>query len=99
MAEFEWDPVKEQRNIEKHDIDFSTASLIWQERVLEKIDDRRDYQEVRFRAWGEVEGRVVAVAFTWRGTARRIISARKANPRETRVFEKEVRDRSRPTPD
>jgi uncharacterized DUF497 family protein len=29
MADFEWDPNKETHNLRKHDVDFRTASLIW----------------------------------------------------------------------
>ena len=87
MAEFEWDPEKELRNIAKHKVDFRTASKIWQSLVLETPDNRIDYGEIRFQALGEVDDRLMVVVFTWRGSIRRIISARKANPRENRRFE------------
>ncbi len=75
MDHFEWDHDKEAQNIFKHAIDFATASLIWQGSVHERIDDRRDYGETRFQAFGTVGNRVLTVIFTWRGTIRRIISA------------------------
>ncbi len=93
MAEFEWDPDKEKRNIKKRRIDFTAASRIWGGPVVERIDDRRDYGETRIIAMGEVDGRLMVVVSTWRGTARRIISARKANRREKRRFEAEIRRR------
>lgn len=99
MDEFEWDPEKEDKNIQKHKIDFSTASRIWEDAALEYDDIRRDYGESRLQALGEVDGRLMVVVFTWRGTARRIISARKANPREKRRFEAEVRRRAERAPD
>ena len=40
MAEFEWRLGKEALNIEKHGIDFATATLIWKGPVFERIDDR-----------------------------------------------------------
>jgi uncharacterized protein len=89
FGEFEWDPIKEARNIRDRDLDFATASEIWHDRVIEKIDDRRDYGEIRILAFGKVNERLTAVLFTWRGTRRRIISARKANRREQRRFETE----------
>jgi uncharacterized protein len=93
MADFQWDPAKEEKNINDRQIDFRTASQIWDSTVVERIDDRRGYGETRIIATGEVEGRLMVVVYTWRGTARRIISARKANPREKRRFEAEIRRR------
>ena len=57
LAEFEWDPAKEEKNIKERDLDFTTASRIWDGRVLEQIDDRRDYRETRILAFGKVDGR------------------------------------------
>jgi len=93
MDEFEWDPDKERKNILKHKLDFHTASRIWEGVILIQNDVRYDYGESRLQALGEVDGRLMVVVFTWRGTARRIISARKANPREKRRFEAETRKR------
>src|SRR5579862_5976789 len=86
MDEFEWDPIKAQANFQKHRTDFSTAVRIWQGKVIERHDTRRAYGEIRIQAFGAVDGRIMAVIVTWRGTKRRIISARKANSREQRVF-------------
>ena len=95
MSPFKWDPKKEAHNLRKHRLDFTTASLIWNGPILEKVDARRDYGETRVVAIGEVDGRIMVVVFTWRGTSRRIISARKANPREKGRFEAEIRRRRR----
>ena len=95
MANYEWDARKEQINLRKHHFDFTTATLIWDGPVIEKIDDRRDYGETRIIAAGEVSGCIIVVVYTWRGRIRRIISARKANSREKRLFEEEIRRRDR----
>lgn len=95
MANFEWDPRKESRNVDKHHIDFTTASLIWDGPVYERPDNRRDYGEARTVAFGLAEDRVLAVVFTWRQEARRIISGRIANSRERRVYETEIARRGR----
>jgi hypothetical protein len=89
---FEWDPGKEETNIADRGLDFTTASRIWGGPVLEKIDDRHDYGEMRILASGKVDGRLTVVVYTLRGENRRIISARKANRREQRRFEAEIRD-------
>jgi uncharacterized DUF497 family protein len=52
MADFEWDPAKEFFNIQKHGIDFSTAKLICDGSVFERVDRRRAYGEVRIQAFG-----------------------------------------------
>lgn len=90
MNEFEWDPSNEAENLRKHGTDFTTASWIWRGPVLERVDDRRDYGEVRILAFGAVDGRLMAVLFTRRRANRRIISARKANQREQRRFDEEI---------
>jgi hypothetical protein len=90
---FEWDSNKEEENIRKHGANFTAASQIWDGWVFERVDDRHDYEEVRFLAFGKIEGRVLAVVFTRRGMARRIISARKANPRERALFDEEAQRR------
>jgi uncharacterized DUF497 family protein len=97
--DFEWDPAKEEKNINERDLDFTTASRIWDGPVLETVDDRRDYRETRILAFGKINGRLTAVLFTWRGETRRIISARKANRREQRRFEAEIRNRPARSPD
>jgi uncharacterized protein len=94
MPGFEWDPNKDRQNLAKHGIDFSMAASIWQGPVLEAVDVRRDYGETRYRAWGEAEGRLLAIAYTWRGNNRRLITARRANQREKRTFEAQIRIRS-----
>jgi uncharacterized DUF497 family protein len=91
-SEFDWDPVKARVNRQEHRTDFSMAVRIWQEKVIERSDARRDYGEERIQAFGKIDGRTMVVIFTWRGTKRRIISARKANRREQRFFEKAVQD-------
>ena len=46
-----------------------------------------DYGEDRYRLLGTVDGRVYVVVYTVRGSAVRIISARKANPKEVADYE------------
>ncbi|PSO62524.1 MAG: hypothetical protein BRC38_15685 [Cyanobacteria bacterium QH_6_48_35] len=83
---FTWDKEKRQTNLEKHGVDFTRASQIFGGRVVEWIDDRYDYGETRIRALGVAGGEVLHLTYTWRGSARRIISARRANERERRKY-------------
>lgn len=45
-------------------------------------DDRFEYGEKRFTSYGELDGRAVAMVWTWRGDARRIISMRHEHAEE-----------------
>jgi uncharacterized protein len=83
---FEWDETKRQSNVAKHGIDFLKASLLFDGRpCLDFASPRGDEQ--RILRIGEIEGRVIAVAWTWRGdNSVRIISARRARDGETRAY-------------
>jgi uncharacterized protein len=67
--------------------------------VVEKIDDRREYGEIRIIATGEAGGCIIVVVYTWRGEDRRIISVGKANSREKSLFEEEIKRRGGSPPD
>jgi len=83
---FEWDAAKNEKNIDKHGIDFEDAIGIFAGPVLERPDDRRDYGEPRFIAFGVFDEREIAVVYTIRGTRRRIISARRASKDERKAY-------------
>lgn len=80
--EFEWDDAKSEANLAERGIGFDFAARIFEGSVIEWIDDRHDYGEDRIIALGQVDGEWLVVVYTWRGEARRVISARKANRRE-----------------
>jgi uncharacterized protein len=48
----EWDSAKNATNVAKHGISFADAARIFDGPVLERIDARRDYGEVRISALG-----------------------------------------------
>ncbi len=75
IKSLEWDESKRRRNLDAHGVDFKDAALIFEGIVLEAEDNRGDYGEPRFRALGRVGDDYLMVAYTWRGQARRIISA------------------------
>ena len=54
--------------------------------TLEGPDNWRDYGERRIGAYGEVEGLVLFVVYTWRARRRRLISARKAGKHEQEIY-------------
>ncbi len=91
MNYFEWDEVKNQRNIKNHGIRFEDALKIFEGPVLTQIDNRKDYGEVRETSLGILNGMVVLmVAHTDRNGKTRLISARKATNRERRRYEKAI---------
>ena len=75
---FEWDDGKGRENIVKHGVDFVRAAMIFENPVIVGIDRRKRYGETRHRALGYVGDEFYVVIYTWRGKARRIISAWKA---------------------
>ena len=85
--EFEWDEDKAVANLAKHRVSFLTAAEVFANEILERIDDREDYGEVRWIALGRVEAEVFRVVFTWRGDKLiRIISAQKASKDEREIY-------------
>lgn len=75
MEGFEWDEEKRLENIAERGVDFRLVARIFEHPVLEAPDARTDYGEPRIRALGHVGSEYFVVAYTWRETNRRIISA------------------------
>ena len=88
VMEFEWDETKNNACFEGRGFDFAHAVNAFHDphRIVVQ-DRRRDYGEDRYRLLGTVEGRAYVVVYTMRGPAVRIISARKANPKEVAEYE------------
>jgi len=84
---FEWDPAKNLANLRKHGISFDEAKHIFDGPILTRADDRKDYGENRDISLGALSPEaVVVVVHAERGGTIRLISARKANRRETKVY-------------
>lgn len=82
----EFDPRKDARNIAVHGISLAEAETLLSGFIVEQIDDRFDYGEVRIIATGEIDGRVFACVYTKRGDAYRPISLRPAKKRERNAY-------------
>ncbi len=88
---FEWDEDKARANLAKHRVSFLTAAAIFANEMLERIDDREDYGEIRFIALGRVEAEVYRVVFTWRGESLiRLISVQKASKDEREIYHRQT---------
>jgi len=80
--EFEWDDAKHQLNIAVRGIGFDDGALVFDGPVIEWIDLRKAYGEIRVRAVGLSGDDLLHVVYTNRGDVRRIISVRNANRKE-----------------
>ena len=78
----EFYPIKQAKTLEERGLDFADAIQIFNGNHLTLEDKRADYSERRFQRAGLLAGRIVALVWTHRENARRIISMRKANERE-----------------
>jgi len=89
---FAWDEKKNRRNRAKHKVSFETATLVFEDPLAISVPERIEKGEERWQTLGMAGGVVVLlVAHTYRedgGEERvRIISARKATPRERKIYE------------
>jgi uncharacterized DUF497 family protein len=82
----EFDEVKRNRTLAERGLDFGRAGEVFASVNVTFKDDRAEYGEPRFNTVGVLDGRMVVLAWTTRGEARRIISMRKANEREKARF-------------
>ena len=86
--EFEWDPAKADSNFRKHGITFAEASLAFDDpRSLEFVDNSGWPDEERWRLIATQNGTVLVVIYTERPPVTRIISARKGNRHEQRLYQ------------
>jgi hypothetical protein len=90
---FEWNDAKAARNWRDHAVSFEAARDAFRDAfAVEWADDAQDAAEPRFALLGMVENRLLFVACTMRDDRIRIISARKAEPRERRRSHDENRE-------
>ncbi len=85
---FERDEEKAKSNKTKHLVSFPFASRAFEdENRLTIIDNRSDYDEVRYITLARIEKRVYVLVYTLRNSVIRLISARKANSKEVRRYD------------
>jgi len=84
---FDWDMGKAASNLRKHGVDFADAVFVlYDEFAVTLSNDHPD--EERYVTIGmDTLGRILVVVYTWRGVGIRLISARKATPRERKQYE------------
>ncbi len=89
--EFEWDPNKAVKNINKQGVSFNEAATVFGDPLSTTFPDPdHSIQEIRFIIIGLSKlGRVLVVAHTYIKNCVRIISARKATRHERKYYEEE----------
>jgi uncharacterized DUF497 family protein len=88
---FIWDEHKNRRNLLKHRVSFETAVSVFDDPHAISIQDRLVQDEERWQTLGLIEGVVLllvahSVEFVGDEEIIRIISARKATPRERGIY-------------
>lgn len=86
---FEWDAKKARRNLRKHGVSFEEAkSVLLDPLSITVADPAQTVTEDRFVDIGtSAQGRILVVVYTERGSSIRLISCRKATPREIQAYE------------
>jgi uncharacterized DUF497 family protein len=85
-VKIEFDPAKNAINIRKHGVALADFCGFDAEMIV-KVDDRRDYGEVRFRGFGRIDGQGYCVVYTRRDDTARLISFRRVHDKEMRRHE------------
>jgi uncharacterized DUF497 family protein len=84
---FEWDPVKNQTNLEKHSISFYEAVRVFDDPLIRvEVSPKPEHGEKRFVCIGVRGDQLITVVATNRGDRTRIISARNASNDEARRY-------------
>lgn len=85
---FEWNDAKNEICFKDRGFDFAYAARAFFDcnRVV-RPDIRYSYGENRYQLMGMIDSRLFIVIYTYRRDVIRIISARKANSREVKLYE------------
>jgi hypothetical protein len=83
----EWHEPKRQKTLNDRGLDFNLAREVFLDpNVKEYVDDRKDYGEIRYRAYGLCFDTCLAVTYTMRDDVHRIISIRKVHKKEKEAY-------------
>jgi len=84
---FEWDEAKRRENLAKHRVEFADAATAFEDDNTITLPDEESDAEDRFVTMAmDALGRILVIVYTWRGDTIRLISARKATPRERKNY-------------
>jgi uncharacterized DUF497 family protein len=77
-----YDLTKREKTLAERGLDFEDAIAVFGGLTVEVEDVRKEYGERRVLCFGLLDGRLVVVGYTPRGSVRHVFSMRKANHRE-----------------
>ena len=86
IVDYEFDPAKDESNLDKHGLSLADADGFEWETAVVREDTRKQYAEPRFEATGLIGDRLHVMVYCLRPDAVRVISLRKANPREVKRY-------------
>ena len=81
-----FDPAKDAANMAKHGVSLALATELELDAMLTWPDTRRDYGEPRMVGLAPWGTRLYFLVYVDRSQGRRIISLRKANDREVKIY-------------
>ena len=87
---YEWDEAKNRKNLAKHGLSFEDAEQVFAGPCVTFEDDRFAYGEERLITLGLLAGRLVVIAHAPRDDGTRIISMRKGNRREQKIYQERL---------
>jgi uncharacterized protein len=87
---YEWDEAKKRTNVAKHGLSFGDAEQVFAGPCVTFEDDRFAYGEERLITLGLLAGRLVVITHAPRDDGTRIISVRKGNRREQKIYQERL---------
>ncbi len=85
--QFEYDPVKSARNLERHGIDFIEAQKLWDGSYV-VVPARMVLEEERNIILGKIAGKLWLAVFTLRGTMIRLITCHRAGSGWEKIYKR-----------
>lgn len=85
-----WDETKRQTTLIERGLDFADAGKVLMGRQYTRLDERRNYGEVRNITAGYLDDRFVVITWTPRDGGRRIISMRYGHEQEEARYQKRM---------
>ncbi len=84
----EFDPAKNKANLAKHGLKLADAVAMDLSEAAVLLDNRADYGEPRYRAFGRIGSQGYCLIFTYRADRVRLISFRRAHETEMALYER-----------
>lgn len=92
MVRIVFDAAKDATNLDKHGLSRADAATFDLRGAVVVVDDRFDYGEQRYRAFGRIDGLAYCLVFVLHDPEIRVISFRRAHDKEMRRYEHKTDD-------